>query len=724
MNRILFSILTLLLLFQPMFAQDKNYTKHTVTSGETITQIAVRYNVTPHDIYQLNPDAQKGIKESDVLLIPTSLVKTTSSSGESLNTTAKSHVAQPKETLYSIARDYNVSIADLKESNPEIFANGLKIGQTVKIPNGKAAVDANVETPKQVKESVESKSSPTVSIKENNIYHIVEPKETKFGIAKKYGITVQELEQRNPQIVSNLPVGFKLIISGKALPDEPANNRPVAEKPKPAVTEISSGDEIITTETTRTLTKNGYANYEVKSGDTMYSLSQYFKITPEELVQLNPTMKDGLKTGMILKVPGKGNINIIGANKTSEPNKTETKTEAVTAPKPVVKSEPKPTVKSESKPTPKVTTEPEKPQMKTGIVPNKDRKQLALLLPFNAAKIQSDTLKTMEVRLKKDAFLNMTLDFYSGALMAIDSAKTLGLNVDVKIFDSEESKLSSNVENVIKNNNLQTADAVIGPFYQQYVEKAADLLKDKNVPVISPLSKEIGQPYPNLFQSMPPTDFGKMAMFNYMLSKKGNIIVVSDPKKVYNKDFITKNYPAAKFVALLDNGALDVNDLKAQLVKGVINYVVLDSERTGLILGTTNVLLNEMSNFQIQLVIIEPNDTLDFEEISMKRLTILKMLYPSLTRENSTTAAMEFEKKYKEINKVFPSQYAIRGFDVTFDTLLRITQGKSFTDSAVEVKSEQIESKFEYAKKGSEGYANKGIYIMEYQNDLSVKQVN
>jgi len=358
------------------------------------------------------------------------------------------------------------------------------------------------------------------------------------------------------------------------------------------------------------------------------------------------------------------------------------------------------------------------------IIPNPVKKKLVLLLPFNATKIQSDTLKTVDVRLKKDAFLNMTLDFYAGALIAIDSAKTIGLNVDVRIFDSEESKMSSNVENNIKSNNLQEADVVIGPFYQQYVEKAAELLSDKNVAVISPLSKEIGKPFPNLFQAMPSNDEGKATMFNYMMSKNGNIIVVSDPKRIYNKEFITKNYPAAKFVTLLDNGALDIVNLKSLFVKDVPNFVVLDSERTGLILGTTNVLLNEMSNFQIQLVIIEPNETFDFEEVSMKRLTILKLLYPSLTHENNAPAAALFEKKYKEVNKVFPSQFAVRGFDVTFDTLMRITQSKSFASAASEVKSEQIESKFDYAKKENQGFVNKGIYIMEYQDDLSVKQVN
>jgi LysM repeat protein len=575
------------------------------------------------------------------------------------------------------------------------LTNGLKIGQTIKIPdssedgNLKKSSDSTAKAPEESIVKVAERLTVTSPVltnadKESAVFHVVEPKETKFGIANKYGITVQELEERNPQFFSNLPVGSKLLVSGVAKKPVASNtvvDRSIVEKPKPIVIEIVQ-DEIVETKTVLTLTKNGFANYEVKSGETMYSLTKYLKVTEEELLQLNPTLKDGVKLGMILKVPGRGTL------------KTDVK--QATALQVASKT----------------------------VVPNPTKKSLVLLIPFNAAKIQSDTLKTIDVRLKKDAFLNMTLDFYSGALMAIDSAKTLGLNVDVKIFDSEESKISSNVENIIKNNNIQEADAVIGPFYQQYIEKTAELLSAKNVPVISPLSKELGKFSPNLFQAMPPTDIGKTAMFTYMMSKNGNIIVVSDPKRAYNKDFISKKYPTAKFVTLLDNGALDIVSLKSLFVKDVQNYVVLDTERTGLILATTNVLLNELVNYQIQLVIIEPNETLDFEEVSMKRLTILKLLYPSLTRENNSIEATHFEKKYKDLNKVFPSQYALRGFDITFDTLMRITQNSSFLSAADQIKSEQIESKFDYIKKGNEGFINKGVYIFEYQDDLSVKQVN
>ena len=673
MNKLFLILLLSLSISNSLFAQEKGFVKHTVKKGETISQIATKYKVTPFDIYRLNPDYQAGIKENDIVLIPNSEVKSTAvlpTVTKPKGNPVKNHTTKPKENLYSIARDYNVDFNELKALNEDVLKDGLKIGQVIKIPS--TTISTTVEP--IVMESKEVVKTE----KEKVSYHVVEPKETKFGIAKKYGMTVEELEAKNPEIVTNLTVGSKLIISGTA--PKTVIEKSVVEKPKPVVYEISV-PKTVETEVVKTIKKSGFANYEVKPKETLYSLSQFFRISQEELINLNPNLKDGVKEGMILKVPGKGSITKV-------------------TPSTGVFSDLSKSIQTSTK------------------------KQLVLLIPFNASKIQADTLKTIGVRLKKDAFLNMTLDFYSGALMAIDSAKTLGLNIDVKILDSEENKLSSNVVNLVNNNQLENTDAIIGPFYQQYVEKVADLLNSKNVPVISPLSKEIGKSYCNLYQAMPPSDFAKSAMFDYMISKNGNIIIVSDPKKVSNREFITKKYPVAQFVTFTEKGALDLENLKTLLVKDKLNYVVLDTEKTGMILGTTNKLLNELSNFQIQLVIIEPNDTLDFEEISMKRLTILKMLYPSLNRENNTPEAAIFENKYKTINKVFPSQYAVRGFDVTFDTMLRLSQGKTFENTANDSKTEQVESKFEYAKKDTEGYLNKGVYIMQYNEDLSVTQVN
>lgn len=691
MNKVLIAVL-LFVLFSTRVSAQGNYIKHTVGKGETVTQIATKYRVTPYDIYQLNPDSQNGIKENDVVLVPTSLSNEKQApKSKPVNKNLRTHTTKPKETLYSIAREYQVNVEDLKLLNADLLANGLKIGQVIEIPNNSpsdlppAALEKPVAKSEAPKTTTEKPSGKVT-------YHVVEPKETKYGIAKKYGMTVAELEQKNPDIVSNLPVGFKLVVSG-----HPAQTA-VAEKPTPRETQATEAKPLVkatekrepetdesskpseSTEIVKTYKKSGYANYEVKPKETLYSLTQSFDISQEELIALNPSLKDGVKVGMILKVPGKGSIKLIPASNTKFADLSKSL--------------------------------------------SKNKKELVLLLPFNASKIQGDTLKTTSMRLKKDAFLNMTLDFYAGALVAIDSARTLGINVDVKIFDSQENKTSSNVVDLVTTNKLSESDAIIGPFYQQYVEKVAEMVADNNVAVISPLSKEIGKSYPNLFQSMPSQEYAKNAMFDFMMGKGGNIIVVSDPKRLANKEFITKKCPSAQFVGLDEKGALDVANLKSLLVKDKINYVVLDSERTGMILGTTNALLNEIANYQIQLAIIEPNETLDFEEISMKRLTILKMIYPSFTRENDTPEALIFQQKYKAANKIFPSQFATRGFDITFDTLLRLAQEKKFAVSAAEDKTERVESKFEYARKDSEGYMNKGVYILEYQDDLSVKQVN
>jgi ABC-type branched-subunit amino acid transport system substrate-binding protein len=353
-----------------------------------------------------------------------------------------------------------------------------------------------------------------------------------------------------------------------------------------------------------------------------------------------------------------------------------------------------------------------------------NRKELVLFLPFNVSKIQSDTVTSVSERLKKDKFLNMTLDFYSGALMAIDSAKVLGMNLDIKIFDSEENKNSTSALSIISNTNFSNTDAVIGPFYQVNLEKVASALESKNIPVISPLSKEEegDESNKNLIQSMPDSDAIKAAIFDYMHAKNGNIIAVIDPKKNATKQYISEFQKDVKIVGLSEKGAFVSDSIKKYFVKDQINYVVMASEKTGTIFTTTSAMQSALKEYRVQLVILEPNETLDFEEIALSRLTKLKMAYPSMTNDVDSEEAQKFKRAYKKKNKVLPNQYAVRGFNLTFDTMLRLSQEKTFQESINEDATEQVENKFDYAKKVSGGYANNGIYILYYDEDLTIKQ--
>ena len=360
------------------------------------------------------------------------------------------------------------------------------------------------------------------------------------------------------------------------------------------------------------------------------------------------------------------------------------------------------------------TLQLEKPLLNTS-------KKLALLLPFNLAKVQNDTVNTIADRLKKDKFLNMTLDFYSGALMAIDSAKQLGIKVDVSVFDSEETKNNSNVTKLIADQHLGNFGAVIGPFYQANVEKTAELLSANQVAVISPLSKEVGKFYPNLVQTIISNSVLRSAIFDFMRSKNGNIIAVVDKKKVSVKKYIQENQKGVRFANLDPTGALNVLSLKSLLVKNKINYVVMETANTSMIKATMTALLSVQQWFNVQLVILEPNETLNTDEIEFADLVKLKLMYPSMTRENTNPQALLFEKNFKLINKVTPNAFATRGFDVTFDALMRLSQPNGFFESTNQV-TEQVESKFDYFKNETGGFANKGLYILYYDADLTVKE--
>jgi len=627
-----------------VFSQGKT-TTHKVEKGETINQIAQKYKVTPFDIYQLNPDAQSGLKPNSILLIPNSSAKKAINVQSKKGTATVTHLVAPKETLYGIEKKYGVSDEALKQANPFLEKDGLQIGQILTISSN--AVLKN-----------------NTSITEKVVYHYVLPKETKYSIAKQYGITIEELERKNPEVVSNLPEGFKLLIKGVALK---ADKTVVAVEPK---------KEIVVTAPIKNTVATNYLNYVVKPKETLYSLSKMVGITQEELIALNPLLSEGVIEGMVLKVPA----TIVFSQETKK----------------------------------------EYTELSKNTYGN-SRKKLTFLLPFNVSKIEGDTVNSMAMRLKKDKFLNMTLDFYAGALMAIDSAKTLGLDIDVNIFDSQETKSSSNVAYLIKNNDLEDSDAIIGPFYQSNVEKAAEILLPNQVPVISPLSKDLGVSYANIFQSIPAPEAVKNAMFDYMRSKGGNIVAVVDKKKGSVIQFIKENHKDVQFSTLTANGGVSAENLKSLFVKDKINYVVMETGNTGMIKSTIAAMLSAMATYKVQLVILEPNETLDTDEINFLNLTKLKLMYPSVTRENKSQEALIFEKEFRKKNKIYPSIFATRGFDITFDTMLRLSQDKKYQETIDATATEQIDNKFEFYKKENGGYTNKGIYILYYDTDLTIK---
>ncbi|MFD2909384.1 LysM peptidoglycan-binding domain-containing protein [Flavobacterium ardleyense] len=619
------------------FAQKNNFIEHKVKAKETVFSIAKKYQVTPFDIYRLNPDSREGVQENTVLLIPKA----------GSNGSTATHKVAAKETLFGIAKKYKVSVSDLEKWNKDSIKDGLKIDQEIYIskPNSdKKVVTEEADFP-PVK-PIDVVKVEKVKTKSATFSHSVLAQETKYGIATKYGISVEELEKLNPQIVAGLKIGEVLTIK-------------TSKESKTVVDSIEK--------------------YEVQPKETLYSLTKKLNISQEELIAANPELKDGLREGMVLVLPS-----------TKSPNDTFYSAKSIVN--------------------------------LLNTVDKKKQKELVLLLPFNVDKITSDPSKTQTEHLRTNKFLNLTLDFYAGALMAIDSARVLGLPVNVRIYDIESSKNTSNVASVIAKNDFSNVSAVIGPFQNSHVENTAHLLSKYDIPVISPLSKEKGLALPNLYYAIPSEDRLKANLFNYCSTNNGNVIAIISSKKTSSKNYLNENYPDVKQASFTDKGELNVASLKTQLVKGKTNYIIVETEGSGTILKVTNSLKTLQKEFDIQMVVYEVYSALNFEGIPMKNLTDLKMMYPSAAKVIETPEELIFAKEYKKVNNVLPNAVAVKGFDTTFDTILRICQEEGFAESALKYKTEQVENSFDYSnEEGSNN--NNGCYLLFYDNDLTIKKV-
>jgi LysM repeat protein len=303
-----------------LFSQEK-YKKHTVLNGETISEIAQKYNVKPSAIYELNPDAVNGIKLKSVLLIPTKAKNKKESTPEIVsNFPKKTHEVLPKETIYGIAKQCNISVSELYKINPELEKEGLKIGQKINIPQ--AAPDdftvtpipeKSVETQKTaIPKKSSSKSEVVVSLKSEEkvqipsqgIKYEVLPKESLYSIAKKYDISLADLRKANPELDNkSLKVGQKITVPVKEDVDSSVAVEKVAEKK-----ELKPEKEVVVKtkpieeekETTTEIT------HEVLPKESLYSISKQYKITVADLQKANPELgKKSLKVGQKINVPVK-----------------------------------------------------------------------------------------------------------------------------------------------------------------------------------------------------------------------------------------------------------------------------------------------------------------------------------------------------------------------------------------------------------------------------------
>ncbi len=109
--------------------EEGNYYYHEVQKGETLYSLMKKYKVDTTIVYGLNPDVRAGLKYNMILKIPKIKAGAVADDEEYVF-----YKVKRKDTLYSLSREFNVSIKDIKEANEELKTSQLKYGQYIRIP--------------------------------------------------------------------------------------------------------------------------------------------------------------------------------------------------------------------------------------------------------------------------------------------------------------------------------------------------------------------------------------------------------------------------------------------------------------------------------------------------------------------------------------------------------------------------------------------------------------
>src|SRR5680860_936729 len=275
MNRFFRNILVFLLLTIVLAScKAQKFTTHAVKKGETLTGISKQYRVDTATILRYNKEIKQGeqLKANTILVIPrgakTAVATRPSTSDQSNDTVTQSdepigftsHRVRKRETLYGIAQRFRITEDEIKKYNTELYSSQLKKNMTLKIPQYRrtkmeaAGSDENLET------------------------YTVAPKETRWSIANKFGITIDSMLVLNPELskaTDYLAVGQEL------------------KMPRPAGSTVENQKTQL------------YLSYTVPPKMNFYQLEQKFGVKSDEIVRLNPeiTEKGGLKENMVIRIP-------------------------------------------------------------------------------------------------------------------------------------------------------------------------------------------------------------------------------------------------------------------------------------------------------------------------------------------------------------------------------------------------------------------------------------
>ena len=609
-----------------------------IDEDQKISDFLINYDISPNDFFILNPaftssrfnylklDLEKKLISGDFIRIFESI-----ENNKSEQISFIIHKIKRKQTLSEISSIYGVSENLILKYNIEIE---IKRNNILKIPVKKVRIN---------------KSNVVDKLKA----YTVKPKEGKWRIAYKYGISINTLENINPEIGSILKLGQKIAVPNK---DE---------------IKLNSVEE-----------NNDY--FEIQKNIQISVLEQKLGLKNNSIIKLNPGILDSVEKGVIIKVPvsTKTNEDVINLSKKS---------------------------------------------LEDNIV-DFDKKKFAIILPFRLDNFDYDSIQKSTPILKNDKLLNISLDFLFGAEMAVNSYSKLGIDVQMDVFDSALD--SSKIDKILDENNFEIYDFIVGPLTNNLFNYFVDSTKDLNIKIVKPLSKK-----QNTDRRIINTIPNDTLLFNEIISHvesdttRSEKYIISDSKSVEISNKVKKIFPESKqfFSKINESGddtkTLVYDDLDSTFVKGK-NIVFLETKEQGFVSNVSSI-LNSFINDTIKIELFTTNKNNAFEgaNVSNNYLSNLKFQYASTNKKIDIVEDKSFIDKFISNYNYFPSKYSIRAYDITYDLLLRISNGDLNDENIFGIESQYFENKFRYKRSSSGSIDNIATYLIKYE-DLKIEEMN
>lgn len=543
------------------------------------------------------------------------------------------HIVQQGNTLYGIHRLYEIPVEDIVESNPGV-EDGLSVGQKILIP-------------------IPGRDGLT----QNLIIHTVEPKETLYGISKKYQVSEQELREANPELENGLKIGQELKIPVNTV-SSPAEN----EVANPFVTaddgteyQVSFKDTLIT--------------HTVVSGETLYSISKRFMVPEKEIKDVNEMRSSRIRPGDVIYIP--------------------IKKEKIT----------------------KVEVREIEPLEKGSFLDSlfsfkrKNKYNIALLMP-----LYYDS-SSMEV------ITDISTAYYMGAQLALDSLEKLGLKADVRIYDTKND--SNVIRKLLNAPEMKDLDLLFGPFFGGNAPMIAEWSKSNGVRMVCPFATnyKIVEGNPLVYEAVTSEVTLAKHLANHLMkdtSKNKQMILVKPSKK---KDMVATEAFRQEYFGqdsvLFRKKVIEttIADLGTFLKQDIRNEVIFLSDDKGAVNNLINALNKASLTWKKEnIVVYGTKDWMSFDNVPTKYKDKYQLHFMSpYDLDYSRKDFIPIQRKFREEFGTDMGKMSVQGFDVT----MYFTQYFLLEQDVPNM----LMNDFKLVQLGPKnGYENSKAYLMKFEN--------